>query len=448
MRRQRASLRNALTLARVVQRSLLVHAVGTGQQKDAVMPNAGSTPLFSTRRRSLFGIPGVIGIPGIPGIPGLPGVVVLIGCVSAQIQAQTPSPTQTQTQTPSKLTTPTLSSTSSNNNNVFPAGSFDQLDARGWPIDWSKPVQGESVLVRQDAQGDRFIELLSAKIDPHQPRPVQITASLPLETGWRFMQFSAKLLVAEPQTDPSLGPRVTIHWLDAARKPVGQSLDLTPTGKANQWVVASTAVTEVPVEAAFVTFTPTLPAQGNLCVNDLRAIANPEFQPLTPGFPQGGFEKLDAAKQPLGWDIPPASRRVMLLEEDGNHYLRVVTDKQSAKSEHSVIYRLDPRWTQLTITARLRSPAPGSSVGNSTANPKNLPKNRLEISLLGKDRRPLPDSTRALWPAPTNNDWQRLTLPINVPPTGVYLRVTAIVTAPSSALDIDDVQIERTPPPE
>ena len=119
MRRQRASLRNALTLARVVQRSLLVHAVGTGQQKDAVMPNAGSTPLFSTRRRSLFGIPGVIGIPGIPGIPGLPGVVVLIGCVSAQIQAQTPSPTQTQTQTPSKLTTPTLSSTSSNNSSAI-----------------------------------------------------------------------------------------------------------------------------------------------------------------------------------------------------------------------------------------------------------------------------------------------------------------------------------------
>lgn len=354
--------------------------------------------------------------------------------------------------------------------NVFPAGGFDVLDARGWPLDWSRPVATESVAVRQDAAGDRFVELLSAPTTgSQQSPPVQISARLALDSAWRFMQFSAKLRVTEPSNDPAHLPRVTIQWLDAGQKSVGQSVEIAAS-KPNQWVVASSPVVEIPPEATSATFTLTLASRGSFSVNDLRAIANPEFQPLPAGFPQGGFEKLDAAKQPVGWDVPPASRRVMLLEEAGNHYLRVVNDKQTAKSEHSVIYRLDPRWTQLTITARLRSP--GSSPGSSPAtapgtpplnspetaknsaktgeiDPRSLPRNRLEISLLGKDRRPLPDSTRALWPASPSNDWQHVTLPVKIPPAGVYLRVNAIVTAPASALDIDDVQIERaSPPPE
>jgi hypothetical protein len=372
--------------------------------------------------------------------------------------------------------------------NVFPAGGFDRLDAQGWPVEWSRPAQAQSVFVRQDPQGDRFVELLSASLDAHRPTPVQITATLPLEPAWRYMQFSAKLLVKEPPVDPEHPPRVTVAWLDADQKQLGQSVELT-VSKLSTWTIATSPVIEVPAKAVVASFTPTLPGPGSLSVNDLRAIANPEFQPLPAGFAQGSFEKLDAAKQPLGWDIPPASRRVMLLEEDGNHYLRIVADKPTNHTEHSVIYRLDPRWTQLTVTARLRTPgnpgnpapgistpalgipapapAPGSpalagpatssakpatpekSANNTPASSPDAklapPGNRLEVSLLSKDRRPLPDSTRTAWPTQPNKDWQRVSMTVTVPPDGVYLRVNATVTGQASALDVDDVQIERVP---
>src|SRR5258706_10430034 len=96
---------------------------------------------------------------------------------------------------------------------------------------------------------------------------------------------------------------------------------------------------------------------GELSVDDITVLPNPPIEalPIQAGFPEGTFEKLEADGSPVGWKLPKEPN-VKVLEENANHFLRLVNEKPgSTTAIEDNRFTLDSKWKVLKLSARLRS---------------------------------------------------------------------------------------------
>src|ERR1019366_4476302 len=176
--------------------------------------------------------------------------------------------------------------------------------------------------------------------------------------SWRKLKVSARLRARTLQLGEQAwqNARVMLRFEDATGKPLGFP-SCPQLGVDSDWVTLSTTC-GVPTGATMLAIEPGVygPA-GELSVDDITVLPNSPIEalPIQAGFPEGTFEKFEADGNPVGWNLPKEPN-VKVLEENGNHFLRLVNEKSgSTTAIEDNRFTLDPKWKVLKLSARLRS---------------------------------------------------------------------------------------------
>ena len=326
---------------------------------------------------------------------------------------------------------PTLSQSATN---VFPGGAFENIDARGVLLDW-KPISGDTV--RLVEEGSNHYCVLTTTNAQH---PTVISARLPLDQSWRKLKVSARLRARNLQLGEQAwqNARVMLRFEDATGKPLGFP-SCPQLGVDSDWVTLSTTF-GVPTGATMLAIEPGVygPA-GELSVDDITVLPNSPIEalPIQAGFPEGTFEKFEADGNPVGWNLPKEPN-VKVLEENGNHFLRLVNEKSgSTTAIEDNRFTLDPKWKVLKLSARLRS--------------KNL---KIGTNAVDGARMQFvfEDATGKMvggWPpAPAlrqDSDWVTKIVRAPIPTGAMYVKLLPALYNATGTFDIDDVQIGEAP---
>lgn len=155
---------------------------------------------------------------------------------------------------------------------------------------------------------------------------------------------------------------------------------------------------------------------------------------LRPNFPEGTFEQPDAEGNLPGWPIKGVLG-VELIEENGNHFLRLTNTSRVNVVGMDSFWKLDPDVRIVRIRARLR----GRDIKTGKQPWENA---RLSYSFVDDAGAKVGD-----WPPvlemKEDTDWQKQTRAANIPPGAVFLKLTPQLLNASGILDIDDIQIEQ-----
>ncbi|HXI83036.1 MAG TPA: hypothetical protein VNL17_02980 [Verrucomicrobiae bacterium] len=326
---------------------------------------------------------------------------------------------------------PTLSQSTTN---VFPSGAFENIDTRGVLLDW-KPISGDTV--RLVEEGSNHYCVLTAT---NGQRPIVIGTKLPLDQSWRKLKVSARLRARnmQPGEQAWQNARIMLRFEEETGKPL--SFPSCPQlGLNSDWVTLSTTF-EVPAGATTLAVEPGVygPA-GELSVDDITVVPNPPIEalPIQAGFPEGTFEQLEADGSPIGWKLPKQSN-VKIIEENGNHFLRLVNEKSgSTATIEDNRFTLDPKWKTLKVSARLRSK-------DLRAGTNAVDGARLQFMFEDANGKMLGG-----WPpAPglrQDSDWITKTVRASIPPGAMYVKLLPALYNATGTFDIDDVQIGEAP---
>ena len=157
----------------------------------------------------------------------------------------------------------------------------------------------------------------------------------------------------------------------------------------------------------------------------------PASLPIRPGLPEGTFENLDDKGDPVGWTLGTG---ITLMQEDGNHFLRLNNDDPNGTVLTDTFFKLDPAWRGIIVKARLRT--------NIKTGPESYHNARLGYTFADAAGEKVGD-----WPATldvrADEDWTKLEQRALVPPGAVYVKVTPIMQNTTGTLDLDDIVVEE-----
>jgi len=177
--------------------------------------------------------------------------------------------------------------------------------------------------------------------------------------------------------------------------------------------------------------------QANIKVDEIMAPVEDQgrisAEPIEPGFPFGTFEQLDEKGQPLGWHNRDP-KHIKILEEDGNHFVRITNLNPRGRATIDGYFKLNPKWKALQIRARLRAkdlkvgaePWLNGAVGISFTDAQ------------GQHVGGYPDNPSLN----RDSDWTVRTIRTDIPKGAVYIKLDTQLLLATGTLDVDDIDIE------
>ena len=155
---------------------------------------------------------------------------------------------------------------------------------------------------------------------------------------------------------------------------------------------------------------------------------------LKPGFPEGDFETLDDKGQPSGWKIGSAVG-VSVVEENDNHFLRLINPPPNAYVGLESPWQLDPKTKSVRISARMR--VRDLKVGKQ-------PWETARIGLAFNDAAgELVGGYPPSLELRQDGDWKTLSLTLPVPKGAIFFKITPQFLNANGVMDIDDIKIEQ-----
>ncbi|MBV9468481.1 MAG: hypothetical protein JOZ57_04500, partial [Abitibacteriaceae bacterium] len=237
--------------------------------------------------------------------------------------------------------------------NVFADGTFEELDANQQPRHWS-PMDGHTSSISEEG-GNHFLRLKNEQDGTTQA----VFCELPVDATWKTLELRVRLRLMAAGGHKPIARLNCIFVKADGQKVRVQSLELLPTlARSKPWDGYSARIA-VPRGTVSLRLQPELVNSGQADFDDIQVLPNTlHFAgiPLRDGIMQQDFETRGAHGTPEGWDLSD-TRRMKILDEDGNHFLRLRNDQAKDTLEVDAIVRLDPTWKRVKLTARLRGSA-------------------------------------------------------------------------------------------
>ncbi len=314
--------------------------------------------------------------------------------------------------------------------NVLSQGGFEQVDAGGKPLGW-EVSDGDNVNLTKNNKGNRY-----ALLSTRNRRQGRLFTSLAVEPSWKNLRVSARMRVSDLKVGKEAWEtaRISVVFLDAQGKILtyGRQTDLS---RDSTWVTVRTT-SEVPPGTHRISLDVGVYApQGEMAVDDISVVPNPppDALPIRPGLPEGSFEQVNAAGLAPGWELLDR-KRTQVVEEDGNHFLRLINPQPRDGIFATGLFKLDPSWKALKIGVRMRTE--GLRVG---ANPwENA---RLMSSFLNAAGTELKGETATPFLA-KDTDWVQLEVLQPIPAGAVFLKLTPFLLQATGIADFDDITVE------
>jgi tRNA A-37 threonylcarbamoyl transferase component Bud32 len=311
----------------------------------------------------------------------------------------------------------------------------------GWFI---HPRFKEQVQILREA-GNRFIRL--SNDDP--AKTVFIDQKIDVDPGWKVVTISARMRATNFKRGklPSQDARVAIVFKDEADKRVGGWPPVPSLRDDSPWI-ERVVTADVPagakaiyVQLAIFNATGTADfddvkivpqSPGGAAVNAV-ASAKPRAEEDTLAT-LGTMEDLDGKGGLRGWKIQERYKPwVTVLDESGNHFVRVVNPDTETLACFERKIDLDPAWKSLKVSARMRAidfKAAGSRQDG-------------RVELIFKDA----DGQRAgKYPTVPNvradSPWATRTVTVDIPPDAKSLHLQCGIFNAKGTVDFDDIVIE------
>lgn len=320
--------------------------------------------------------------------------------------------------------------------NLLPFGNFERAGG-GLDPAW-KVGAGNLPRVMQEPNGNHFVQI--SNDNPKDWRDLSTT--MPLSPDWATLKISARLKVKNLKIG-DIGwktGRVWWNFADAQDKIIdyGLGLNLTEDG---DWKTLSTTVEVPPNSAKLLLKTGMVQSTGVLGVDDITIVANAplDFPLLRPDLPEGAFEEIDEKGRPKGW-MDGSNAQLKLIEENGNHYLRLTNDEPEKFLSVVGRFKLNPAWKSVIISARLRG-----------TNIKRKPDAKTwETARVGYDFENAQGQRVGPWP-PTlellgSTDWKVFQLQIDIPRGAALMRIVPLMHNTTGTFDIDDIIVRQAEP--
>ncbi|MBV9864996.1 MAG: sigma-70 family RNA polymerase sigma factor [Abitibacteriaceae bacterium] len=167
-----------------------------------------------------------------------------------------------------------------------------------------------------------------------------------------------------------------------------------------------------------------------------------EVQPQLPAFVDGTFENTGEDGNPAGWVLRDHTH-TKIAEEDGNHFLHLVSDDPPYSVGVADVVHLKPDWKTLKIKLRLRAHIAqcGPAAGDGA---------RLDLSFYRTDNTPLPN-VQELANATTkltlkqDSPWSTREVVLTIPPGATQLVLRPMMQQSTGTADFDDIRVIGNP---
>ncbi|HEX8234356.1 MAG TPA: hypothetical protein VF600_00205 [Abditibacteriaceae bacterium] len=314
--------------------------------------------------------------------------------------------------------------------NELKYGNFEQFDDKKRLVGWSLPG-GKNIKLVQEG-GNHYVAVSSDDLAQYRSFGIKVRA----RADWKVIRLSARLSTRGMQPGEQIweNAHVGITFEDATGKvlnygaPAGLSVDsdwkrvsitnMVPPGTQNLYIDAGN-----------------WGRAGTVFIDDIVVEANPSFEArdIAPSFPEGTFEKVDDSGNPDGWDSAQAFG-VQVLEENGNHYLRLTNRDPGASAFIHGFFKLDPEWRMVRVRSRLR--VKDLKMG---AQPWEIA--RLGYVFTDEAGNQAGDYTNSPG-VDADTDWKVIEIVAPVHPGAALIKLTPILNNATGVLDIDDIVVE------
>ncbi|MDQ3814516.1 MAG: hypothetical protein M3347_11265 [Armatimonadota bacterium] len=313
----------------------------------------------------------------------------------------------------------------------LPEGTFEQSDEQGNPLGWK--LAGLRGVQRLEENGNHFLRLTNDLA----PGFLAATCRFQLDPKWKRVKVGVRMRASNL--------KVGAQAHECARL---ASIFEAPDGvRVGDWQVALEIKQDsaawiyreieyaIPAGAAVIKLSPEMiNTTGIVDFDDMMIEGDPPLskQVLRPGFPEGTFEELDQDGFPIGWRRPK-NRRVQIIEEKGNHFLRLTNDDPSAEVFLDSYWKLDPQWQGIKVSARLR--AQHLKTGKQPWYNARLGYGYTDAT--GKTVGPYlqcPELNQ-------DSDWKTVSVRSTIPAGALYLHLRAYLQQATGTFDLDDIRI-------
>lgn len=321
--------------------------------------------------------------------------------------------------------------------NIFPAGDFEKLDAKGKPVGWRLADAAHMQL--QHENGNHFLRLHNDKT----PAFTNTNVAVKLDPLWKGLRLKARLRAkglkvgTEYYEDARL---VTLFLGRTGQKtgPWAPGLEIKADADWSEYEVELT----IPQGAVHLQLSlQMINAVGTVDYDDIQLIPTTPLPDLvlTRGEPvHETFEHPDTQRQPLRWNLSD-KRRMQLLDEDGNHFLRLRNDKVPALVSTTLRVRIAPDCQRPKLEARLR--AQNLRVG--AADTENARLATMFMDEAGDRVEPWPPGLEIK----QDSDWTYREVEIPVPAKAVFFRLSAEMINTVGEVDYDDIKLSAAHDP-
>lgn len=319
----------------------------------------------------------------------------------------------------------------------LPGGTFEELDEDGWPLGWRKANGKPEIFGVVEEDGNHILRLSSQELIYGVAE-----ARFKLPKDWKGLIVSGRLRAKNVKRLPDAkdwqSPRLGFSFENARGEMAGgfqQSLELHTD---SDWKTPSVK-TDIPRDAIYVKVAVVLQNSAAIFdVDDLRleegkpTVILPPVYEWTRQFPEGSFEYKNPQGGALGWNLDTPAAKI--LEEEGNHFLRLASDSNKNTVLLASEWRLKPQWKEVRVRARMR----GRDLKTGT-NP--LDAARLQFLFLNS-------KGEILTPAPAplqlnkDTDWVDMQSKATIPTGATTIKLMLSLSRTSGTLDVDDISIE------
>ena len=317
--------------------------------------------------------------------------------------------------------------------NILENGNFETLNDELKPRDWRFETALSAQFI-EDENNNHYISIDADGTDEAR----RLVRRFAIKPEWKSLKISARVKAEALQIGdkPWRDGHIVITFYDekdaalAFTKPITLNSD-------TEWKVLS-AVEEIPPgahhsEIEIANFADS----GTFAVDDVTIEPDGEMDAplLQPDFPEGRFEIIEDG-EPQGWPVK-GLRDIGLVEENGNHFLRLRHLEIGGYTGLRTSWRLKAGTRTVKVRARMRvrdlkKGAEGwqtARIGLSFTNARGLLADQWPPSLeLQKDC-----------------EWSTLEQTLWVPPDAVFLRLIPEFLDARGVFDIDDISVEQIP---
>lgn len=322
----------------------------------------------------------------------------------------------------------------------FPEGTFENIEGSGWPEGFEPWTPNAFKIIEEN--GNRFLRLVNDK----PGTSVGGAGWFQLPPEWKAFRIRAKMRARNLKIGdkPWESARVTLMTANAEGERAGGYLDIVQLREDSDWKVVE-VMNPIAKDASVLQIEPgLLGSTGVFDVDDIEVLdASHEDLPHLPiieNGPSTTFDELNGRGWPQDWyghGSNPAL--VSTVEEDGNRFLRISSDKlvyQAAKGR----YKLPDNWRALRVIARLR-------MKNLRRKPGAQGWETARVGFIFQDKQGAQaGGFQQSLEMSSDSDWKILAVKADIPRDATYIEIAAMLQEALGTFDVDDLAFEQATP--